>query len=157
MGEKDLTRISDASGMVDVTDKPDMRRIACARGAILLSPSTIQAVRQLDVQKGDVLSTARVAALLAVKDTGRSIPMCHPIPVTAVKVDFELDLDSISSEVKVTSVGKTGVEMEALCGVTAALLTIWDMVKSLEKDPSGNYPNTRIIDVRVVEKLKLAI
>lgn len=80
--------------------------------------------------------------------------MCHQIPITAIDVDFEIGEETISAGVEVRTVGKTGVEMEALTGVSAALLTIWDMVKSAEKDDSGNYPNTSIQDIRVLEKLK---
>jgi len=101
-----------------------------------------------------VLATARVAAVLAIKKTPEIIPMCHQIPITAIDVDFEIGEKLISAEVEVRTVGKTGVEMEALTGVSAALLTIWDMVKSAEKDENGNYPNTSIRNIRVLEKLK---
>jgi cyclic pyranopterin phosphate synthase len=80
--------------------------------------------------------------------------MCHQIPITAVDVDFEIENEIISVIVEVRTVGKTGIEMEALTGVSAALLTIWDMVKSAEKDESGNYPNTSIRSIRVLEKHK---
>jgi len=106
------------------------------------------------VAKGDVLTVARVAAIQAVKETPRTIPMCHPISITGVEVAFELLADAVVAEVIVTSVGRTGVEMEALAGVSAALLNVWDMVKSREKDETGNYPSTCIEDIRVVEKRK---
>jgi cyclic pyranopterin phosphate synthase len=101
-----------------------------------------------------VLATARVAATIAVKDTFRIIPMCHAIPVTAVEVSFSQREDHIEATVLVRSVGKTGVEMEALTGVSVALLTIWDMVKSAEKDAQGQYPDTRIEGIRVIRKKK---
>ena len=115
-----------------------------------LRPETLAAIRNGTVIKGNVLATARVAATLAVKETFRIIPMCHAIPVTAVEVDFDQKDDHIEATVLVRSVGRTGVEMEALTGVSVALLTIWDMVKSAEKDAKGQYPVTRIEAVRVL-------
>lgn len=82
------------------------------------------------------------------------IPMCHQIPVTGIDVQFDISIDAVKATVEVKSVGKTGVEMEALYGVSVALLTIWDMVKSAEKDETGNYPFTEIRDIRVLEKSK---
>jgi len=141
-------------GMVDITDKPPVFRRARATGRIRLQESTIEAIRSGRVKKGDVLATARLAAILAVKDTPRLIPMCHPIAITGLEVSFELSERRIEAAVTVTSVGRTGVEMEALAGVSAALLNVWDMVKYLEKDESGNYPYTAIEDIRVTEKEK---
>ncbi len=141
-------------GMVDITDKPPVFRRARATGRIRLQESTIEAIRSGRVKKGDVLATARLAAILAVKDTPRLIPMCHPIAITGLEVSFELSERRIEALVTVTSVGRTGVEMEALAGVSAALLNVWDMVKYLEKDESGNYPHTAIEDIRVTEKEK---
>jgi cyclic pyranopterin phosphate synthase len=106
------------------------------------------------VKKGDVFTTARLAAILAVKDTPRLIPLCHPIPITGLEVNFEIDGRRVRAVVTVTSVGKTGVEMEALTGVAAALLNVWDMVKYLEKDVTGNYPETEIENIMVLEKNK---
>ena len=120
----------------------------------MLSRETIEKIRTGTVEKGNVLATARVAAALAVKKTPEIIPMCHQLPITAIDVDFEIGDGVISTVVEVRTVGKTGVEMEALTGVSAALLTIWDMVKSAEKDESGNYPSTSIQNIRVLEKLK---
>jgi len=140
--------------MVDVGGKSEMRRLAVAAGNIYLRPETLAAIRNGTVIKGNVLATARVAATLAVKDTFRIIPMCHAIPVSAVEVDFDQKEDHIEATVLVRSVGKTGVEMEALTGVSVALLTIWDMVKSAEKDEKGQYPVTRIEAVRVLQKQK---
>ena len=144
-------------GMVDITEKPVVKRTATAVGVVRLKRSTVKAIGSGNVKKGDVLSTARVAAILAVKETPRTVPMCHPIPVTSVVVEFDLRPETVEATVAVTSVGKTGVEMEALTGVSAALLNVWDMVKSLEKDETGNYPTTTIEAIRVVEKRKEAI
>lgn len=141
--------------MVDITDKSPTQRIATATGLIRLKESTIEAIRSGQIKKGDALTTARIAAILAVKDTPRIIPMCHPIPVTGLDVDFKIKNETIEAMVTVTSVGKTGVEMEALTGVTAALLNIWDMVKYLEKDETGNYPATEINGIKVLEKRKV--
>ena len=151
----EFTHISeDRVRMVDVGEKPEMRRLAVAAGNIYLKPETLAAIRSGTVIKGNVLATARVAATIAVKDTFRIIPMCHAIPVTAVEVSFNQKEDHIEATVLVRSVGKTGVEMEALTGVSVALLTIWDMVKSAEKDAQGQYPDTRIEAVRVIQKQK---
>ena len=109
------------------------------------------------MKKGDVLTTARLAAILAVKDTPRLIPLCHPIPITGLDVNFDLEGERVRATVTVTSVGKTGVEMEALTGVAVALLNVWDMVKYLEKDETGNYPETAIENIRVTEKKKAFI
>jgi cyclic pyranopterin phosphate synthase len=141
-------------GMVAITKKPPVWRTATAAGSIRLKESTIEAIKGGQVKKGDVLTTARLAAILAVKDTPRIIPMCHNIPITGVEVKFELEEERIGVTVTVTSVGMTGVEMEALTGVVVALLNIWDMVKYLEKDETGNYPETAIVDIRVIEKRK---
>ena len=142
---------------MEITEKPAVGRRAIASGTIRLKESTVEAIKNGDVKKGDVLTVARVAAIQAVKETPRQIPMCHPIPITGVKVDFELLSDQVRATVVVTSVGKTGVEMEALTGVSAALLNVWDMVKYLEKDETGNYPMTRIEEIRVVEKRKAGV
>ncbi len=146
-----------SQGMVDITEKPVVKRTATAAGVVRLKRSTVEAIGSGKVKKGDVLSTARVAAILAVKETPRTVPMCHPIPVTSVVVEFDLRPETVEATVAVTSVGKTGVEMEALTGVSAALLNVWDMVKSLEKDETGNYPTTAIEAIRVVEKRMEAI
>jgi len=142
------------AGMVDITDKPPVFRKATACGAIRLKETTIEAIKSGKIKKGDVLATARLAAILAVKDTPRLIPMCHPILITGLDVNFEVDVARVRASVTVTSEGKTGVEMEALTGVSAALLNVWDMVKYLEKDGTGNYPQTVIEEIRVVEKRK---
>lgn len=140
--------------MVDITQKRDVVRIAIAEGFIRLKKETISAIREKRVPKGDVLTTAKISSILAVKKTADLIPMCHPIPITSVDVDFEIFEEGIKVICKVKSIGKTGVEMEALVGVSIALLTIWDMVKIMEKDENGQYPHTAIEWIRVVEKIK---
>jgi cyclic pyranopterin phosphate synthase len=101
-----------------------------------------------------VLATARVGAVQAVKHTWETIPMCHQIPITNVDTEFGVDEDRITLTVAVETTGKTGCEMEALEGVTTGLNVVWDMVKAVEKDGEGQYPATRISDVRVVGKEK---
>jgi cyclic pyranopterin phosphate synthase len=140
--------------MVDITKKGDIVREATAKGRISLRKETIQAIQEGTVIKGNVLATARVAATLAVKDTPRIIPMCHQLPIGAIEVEFAEEELWIEVTVRVKIVGKTGVEMEALTGVSVALLTIWDMVKSAEKDSEGQYPVTRIEGICVTEKKK---
>ena len=151
----EFTHISDGRAqMVDISAKKDVVREAVAKGRIYLRPETLTAIREGTVVKGNVLATARVAATLAVKDTPRIIPMCHTILLGAITVDFAEGDGYIEATVVTKSTGKTGVEMEALTGVSVALLTIWDMVKSAEKDEHGQYPVTRIENIHVVEKKK---
>ena len=140
--------------MVDISEKNEVIRKAVAAGKIYLRPETLAAIREGKVVKGNVLSTARVAATMAVKNTSNLIPMCHPLPISSITVDFSEGDGFIASTVVVKMTGKTGVEMEALTGVSVALLTVWDMVKSAEKDADGQYPVTSITDIRVVEKKK---
>ena len=152
----DLTHTDDEGDvqMVDVGDKPDSARRAVARGRIRLQPSTVDAVREDGIEKGDVLATARVGAVQAVKHTWETIPMCHQIPITNVDTEFDVGEDGIELTVAVETTGKTGCEMEALEGVTTGLNVVWDMVKAAEKDGDGQYPDTGIEDVRVVSKEK---
>ncbi|MDQ2051630.1 cyclic pyranopterin monophosphate synthase MoaC [Natronolimnohabitans sp. A-GB9] len=152
----DLTHTTDEGDvqMVDVGDKPDSERRAVAAGEIRLRPSTIEAIRADEIGKGDVLATARVGAVQAVKHTWETIPMCHQIPITNVDTDFDLAEDRVELEVGVETTGKTGCEMEALEGVTTGLNVVWDMVKAVEKDDDGQYPETGIENVRVVTKEK---
>lgn len=145
---------NDRAQMVDISGKGDVVREAVAAGKIYLRPETLAAIREGTVVKGNVLATARVAATLAVKNTSSLIPMCHPIPISSITVDFTEGEGYIETTVVVKMTGKTGVEMEALTGVSLALLTVWDMVKSAEKDKDGQYPVTRITDIRVIEKKK---
>jgi cyclic pyranopterin phosphate synthase len=156
MSEEELTH-TDEDGraeMVDVGSKVDSKRRAVARGRIRLQPSTVEAVRENDVEKGEVLATARVGAIQAVKHTWETVPMCHQIPITNVDTTFEYAEDAIELTVTVETTGKTGCEMEALSGVTTGLNVVWDMVKAAEKDADGQYPDTAIENVHVVEKVK---
>src|SRR4030043_501317 len=130
----------DKAQMVDISGKGDVTREATAAGRIFLRPETLKAIREGTVVKGNVLATARVAATMAVKNTPSLIPMCHSIPISAIEVDFKDGNGFVETMVRVKSTGKTGVEMEALVGVSIALLTVWDMVKSAEKDAAGQYP-----------------
>ncbi|WP_227373834.1 cyclic pyranopterin monophosphate synthase MoaC [Haladaptatus halobius] len=140
--------------MVDVGDKPDTARRAVAEGEIHLRRSTVEAIRADDLQKGDVLATARIGAVQAVKHTWETIPMCHQIPITNVETEFDVRDDRVALSVAVETTGKTGCEMEALEGVTTGLNVVWDMVKAAEKGDDGRYPDTAIRNVRVVEKEK---
>jgi cyclic pyranopterin monophosphate synthase len=149
-----LEKDAKTAGMVDITEKPAVFRKAIASGSIRLREHAIEAIKNSSVKKGDVFTTARLAAILAVKDTPRLIPLCHQIPITGLDVDFEIDERYVKATVTVTSLGKTGVEMEALTGVAVALLNVWDMVKYLEKDETGNYPETKIEKIIVCEKKK---
>lgn len=140
--------------MIDVSDKKEVKRIASATGKIRLKSETIELIKNNEIKKGDVLEAARVSALLAVKKTPELIPHCHPIPITGVDVNFEILDEGVKVVVEVKATAKTGVEMESLIGVSAALLTIWDMVKYLEKNREGQYPDTEITEIRVTEKIK---
>ncbi len=141
-------------GMVDITQKPVVKRKAVACGKIYLYPSTIQAVKSGEIKKGDPLLVAEVSAMNSAKQTHLLIPHCHQIPLDSVELKSVIKEDYIELFCTVKAQARTGVEMEALVGVTSALNTIWDMVKYLEKDPDGQYPDTRITDIRVIEKLK---
>lgn len=140
--------------MVDIGKKPSVEREAVAEGFIRLRSETIDAIREKRVPKGDVLSVAQTAALLAIKRTPEMIPLTHPISITGADVKFDFEEKGLRATVRVKSEGKTGVEMEALVGASAALLTVWDMVKGLEKDENGQYPETRIERIRVVRKVR---
>ena len=140
--------------MVDVGAKPDSARRAVARGTIRLRQSTVAAIEADEIEKGDVLTTARLGAIRAVKHTWETIPLCHGIPITNVETEFTLDDDHVTLTVAVETTGKTGCEMEALQGVTTGLNTVWDMTKAAEKDSDGQYPDTEIEGVRVLEKEK---
>lgn len=144
----------DKARMVDISSKEEVSRRAIAYGEIQLKPETIEAIKNKQIIKGSVLETARIASIMAIKNTSSVIPMCHQIPITGIDVQFDLDHDTVKVTVDVMTVGKTGVEMEALHGVSVALLTIWDMVKSAEKDETGNYPFTAIKNISVLEKIK---
>jgi len=140
--------------MVDIAQKPVVPRLAEAVGEIRLQPETVEAIRLGRTKKGDVLAVAEVAGILAAKKTAEIIPLCHPIPLSQVNIHFKFAEDGITSRCVVSANYKTGVEMEALVGVATSLLTIWDMVKYLEKDEGGQYPHTRIRNIRVAKKQK---
>ena len=128
----------DAKGqaiMVDVTHKEETSRTAVAKGRIRVSPETLQAITEGTAKKGDVLGVARVAGIMAVKRTSELIPMCHPLMLGKCSVDFRLDREQCEVEAicTVSLKGQTGVEMEALTGVSVALLTIYDMCKAIDK------------------------
>lgn len=143
-------------GMVDISDKPVVFRKASAAGKIRLKAETIETIRKGGIRKGDPLTAARLAAIAAVKKTPELLTFCHQIPIDSVEVEFELSDESVEVKVTASAWAKTGVEMEALVGVTNALNTIWDMTKYLEKDRAGQYPTTLISDIRVTEKVKIA-
>ena len=143
--------------MIDISDKGEVERVAVASGRIQLKRSTVEKITGGSTKKGNVLGCAEIAAILAVKKTPEVIPMCHQINIETVKVEFAVGETEIKASVFVKSVGKTGVEMDALHGLSVALLTIWDMVKAEEKDETGNYPYTRIEEIQVDKKEKRPI
>ena len=137
MTETNLTHF-DAAGnavMVDVSEKPVTARQAVARGIITMNAEAFAAVERGTVKKGDVLGVARIAGIMATKRTSELIPLCHPLPLTKVSVDFTLlpDRQAVEAVCTVKTTGVTGVEMEALTGVSAALLTVYDMCKAVDK------------------------
>jgi len=141
--------------MVDVTAKPNVYREAKAKGTIKLKPETIQLIKERKIEKGDPFQVAKVAGILAAKNTSSMIPLCHPLPLTSVEVDLQIVDDStVEVQTTVKTRAQTGVEMEALVAATVALLTVWDMTKQYEKDKRGQYPHTVIQDIRVVRKVK---
>jgi len=141
-------------GMIDVTDKPVIRRMAEAGGKIFLSEKTIETIRRGQIKKGDPFLVAEVAGMNAAKQTHLLIPHCHQIPLDTVSLEFKFLAQGIDATCRVRAQARTGVEMEALVGVTVALNTLWDMVKYLEKDGEGQYPNTRMTDITVIHKKK---
>ncbi len=140
--------------MIDISDKKTIMREAVAGGRIILKTGTIKLIKSGMVKKGDPLTVARIAAINAIKNTSSIIPLCHHIPVTSIDVEFKFGKNNIAALIKVKASAKTGVEMEAIVGVCTALFTVWDMVKYLEKDRKGQYPATKIDDIRVLEKKK---
>jgi len=141
-------------GMIDVTEKPVVRRRAEASGKIYLTKKTIGVINNGQVRKGNPLPVAEVAGMNAAKQTHLFIPHCHQIPLDMAAVTFQVMDDYIEAVCAVSAQARTGVEMEALMGVSVALNTIWDMVKYLEKDENGQYPDTRMTDIRVLFKKK---
>lgn len=145
--------------MVDVSDKDITSRTAVAATTVKMHPGTLRRILEGGIEKGDVLAVAQVAAIMAAKKTSDWIPMCHPLPLTGINVEFgNNDRDELYIEATVKTTGKTGVEMEALTAVSAAALTVYDMCKALQKDmeigptklisktggKSGDYLNERI-------------
>lgn len=140
--------------MVEISGKDDVGRVARASGRIRLKKDTVAMVRNGEIEKGAVFTTAQVAAISAIKKTPDLIPLCHQLYITGVDVDFRFCEGGIEVVVEVRSIGKTGVEMEAVTGVSVALLTVWDMVKAVEKDEDGQYPVAEIGKIRVIGKSK---
>lgn len=143
----DLTHIDGdgAARMVDVGSKVASQRIAIASGRIAMSAEALAAIRAGDAPKGDVLGTARIAGIMAAKRTGDLIPLCHPLALDAVNVDFVFEDDGVRATATASLTGKTGVEMEAMVAVSTALLTIYDMAKAIDK-------GMVIDEVRLIEK-----
>jgi cyclic pyranopterin monophosphate synthase len=133
--------------MVDVGAKPDTERVAIAGGSVYMQPETLRLIRDGTLKKGDVLTVARIAGIMGAKKTSELIPLCHPLPLT--HLDVEMTLDEAKSAVHITAtvrtIGKTGVEMEALTAVTTAALTIYDMAKAVDR-------GMRLSDIRLLEK-----
>ncbi len=119
--------------MVDVGGKAETRRVAIAEGRIAMSAEALAAIRDGAVPKGDVLAAARIAGIMAAKKTAELIPLCHPLALDAVTVDFEIETDAVRVNACASLTGRTGVEMEALTACSVALLTIYDMVKAIDK------------------------
>lgn len=138
----------DAQGrarMVDVGEKPDTKRVAVAKGRVVMTPQTLELVRKNEIAKGDVLTVAQVAGIAAAKRASELIPLCHPLLLTNIQVDFDFQANGIEIKATVEATGKTGVEMEALTAVTVSALTIYDMCKARDRA-------MRIQDVRLVKK-----
>ncbi len=140
----------DAQGqarMVDVTPKPETYRLAVAAGEVVMKPETLRLIREGNIKKGDVLGTARIAGIMAAKRTHELIPLCHPLLLTQVDVDFRFNEEESKIEIQalVKTRGQTGVEMEALTAVSVAALTIYDMAKAVEK-------TMRIENIRLLRK-----
>ncbi len=133
--------------MVDVSHKPDSERTAVAAGDVLMRPDTLAQIRAGTLKKGDLLTTAQLAGIMAAKRTAELIPLCHPLPLTHISVDLELDesLPGVRIRATARTTGKTGVEMEALTAVSVAALTVYDMAKAVEK-------SMRIQNIRLLEK-----
>ncbi|AAY80268.1 molybdenum cofactor biosynthesis protein C [Sulfolobus acidocaldarius DSM 639] len=140
--------------MIDISGKDIVLREAIAEGFIKLKKDTIEKITKREIEKGDVIATAKVAGILAAKKTHELLPMCHPIPLEYINVEIEIENDGLKVVSTVRAHYRTGVEMEALTATSIALLTIWDMVKKYEKDEEGQYPLTEISKIRVVSKIK---
>ena len=131
----ELTHLDEAgkARMVDVGAKPQTARVAVASGRIRMGAQALAAIREGEVPKGDVLATARIAGIMAAKKTADLIPLCHPLALDAVTVDFAFEDDGLLATATASLTGRTGVEMEALTAVSVALLTIYDMAKAIDK------------------------
>jgi cyclic pyranopterin monophosphate synthase len=144
-----LTHIDDSGAalMVDVSDKETTKRTAVARGRVVMEPATLALIESGEAKKGDVLATARIAGIMAAKRTHELIPLCHPLALSQIVVDLELDRDASSVEVTATVrlSARTGVEMEALTAVSVACLTIYDMVKAVDR-------GMKVTDIRLIHK-----
>lgn len=141
-------------GVIDISEKNVVERKATATGLLYLSEDSKVAIIEKKIKKGDVIEASTIAAIQAVKDTPRIIPHCHPIPLEGCNVSWAWEGNNLRCSVSVNARYKTGIEMEALTGVSAGLLCAFDMVKSIEKDNHGQYPDTAIGDIRVVKKFK---
>ncbi|RLI05791.1 cyclic pyranopterin monophosphate synthase MoaC [Candidatus Bathyarchaeota archaeon] len=147
--------VEEEVSMVDITSKPPVYREASVRGLIKLKPQTINLIREGKIKKGNPFETAKIAGILAAKNTSQIIPLCHPIPLTHVDIQTRIvDTEKIEVFTTVKTEAKTGVEMEALTATATALLTIFDMVKQYEKDEEGQYPATEILSLKVESKTK---
>lgn len=133
--------------MVDVSEKPETARTAVARGEVHMKPETLKLIKTGAVKKGDVLTVAQIAGIMAAKRTSELIPLCHPLPITQVQVELQMDdaLPGIVITATARVTGKTGVEMEALTAVSVAALTVYDMAKAVEK-------TMKIQNIRLIEK-----
>jgi cyclic pyranopterin phosphate synthase len=142
-----LTHLDDsgAAHMVDVGGKPQTQRRAVASGRITMSAEALSAIREGNAPKGDVLGTARIAGIMAAKRTGELIPLCHPLGLEAVTIDFDYEENAIRATATASLTGKTGVEMEAMTAASIALLTIYDMAKAIDK-------GMVISDIRLIAK-----
>ncbi len=146
--------VSDPVKMINVSEKKTVYRKAVASGIIKLKASTVEAIKREKIKKGDPLTVGEIAAIVAVKKTPELIPLCHNIPIERVHVQYVIGSEEIEARCSVITHAKTGVEMEALMGVTTALLNIWDMTKYLEKDDKGGYPDAKLSGIQVLEKVK---
>ncbi len=140
--------------MVDIGKKKDVFRMAEAEGKIRLKPETAKLIKEGRIEKGDVIAVAQIAGILAAKKTPELVPLCHPIPITSISINVDVGGSFVKVKAVVKSIGKTGVEMEALTAVSASLLAVWDMCKQYEKDERGQYPETMIEEIRVISKSK---
>lgn len=149
MAEQGFTHFDDDGSaiMVDVSGKPTTARVAIAKASVSMKPETLRMIKDRSISKGDVLAVARIAGIMATKKTPELIPLCHPLPITSVKVDFVIHDDTSSIDVVTTvkTEAQTGVEMEALTGCAVSALTIYDMCKAVDKAMT-------ISEIKLIEK-----